>query len=65
MAKYTPKEGMIDNRMMHDTHQEGIGRVIQRKKNPMDKAGHEGYMGGHVDKADWARKGGSLTPRKA
>ena len=59
------KEGMIDNRMVHDTHQEGIKRVLQRKHERKDVAGHNGYMGGKIDKADFARKGDSLTPRKA
>lgn len=61
-----PMGGMIDNRMVHDNHQEGIGRVMQRKseRNPKDSAGHHGKMG-PGDKAQWSRKGDSLTPRKA
>jgi hypothetical protein len=64
MSEYKCKEGMIDNRMVHDTHQEGIKRVLQRKENRKDVAGHSGKMG-RGDKAHWNRKGDSLTPRKA
>lgn len=56
--------GMIDNRMVHDNHQQGIGRVLQRKHERKDVAGHFGKMGAG-DKAEWSRKGDSLTPRKA
>ena len=58
--------GMIDNRMVHDKHQEGIERVKQRRSehNPKDCEGHKGKMGSG-DKAHWSRKGDSLTPRKA
>lgn len=62
--KYKPKEGFIDNRMVHDTHQEGIARVIQRRHERNDVEGHNGKMG-NGDKAHWNRKGDSLTPRKA
>jgi hypothetical protein len=65
MAKYQPMDGMIDNRNVHDSHQEGIHRVLQRRTNKKDVEGHYGYMGGKIDKADWARKGDSLTPKKA
>lgn len=64
MSEYKCKEGMIDNRMVHDTHQEGIKRVLQRKHDRRDVEGHQGKMG-KVDKAEWERKGDSLTPRKA
>lgn len=57
--------GMIDNRIVHDTHQEGIKRVLQRGHDKRDVEGHHGKMGGKIDKADWARKGDCLTPRKA
>lgn len=65
--EYHAKDGMIDNRMVKDDHQQGISRVIQRRSeyNPKDCEGHNGKMGGRADKADWARKGDSLTPRKA
>jgi hypothetical protein len=64
---YKPKEGMIDNRNVHDNHQQGIGRVMQRRSeyNPADCIGHNGKMGTIHDKAHFARKGDSLTPRKA
>jgi len=64
--KSSPMHGMIDNRMVHDNHQEGIGRVLQRKseRNQKDCAGHYGKMG-KGDRAEWSRKGDSLTPRKA
>lgn len=59
---------MIDNRKVHDKHQEGISRVLQRKseKNPKDSAGHHGKMGCYTgsDKG-FKRSGSSLTPRKA
>lgn len=64
MSKYC-MPGMIDNRKVHDDHQQGISRVLQRKHDKRDVEGHNGKMGGHHDKADWARKGDSLTPRKA
>ena len=64
MAKL--REGMIDNRKVKDSHQEGIERVKQRKSeyNPRDCEGHNGKMG-PGDKAHWSRRGDSLTPRKA
>lgn len=66
MSAHKVKDGMIDNRMVSDSHQEGIERVKQRKSeyNPKDCAGHDGKMG-KGDKAVWSRKGDSLTPRKA
>lgn len=64
MSEYKCKEGMIDNRMVHDTHQEGISRVLQRKHDRRDVEGHHGKMG-HGDKAHWSRRGDTLTPRKA
>jgi hypothetical protein len=57
--------GMIDNRTVNDDHQQGIKRVLQRKHDRRDVAGHSGKMGVRHDKADFARKGDSLTPRKA
>jgi hypothetical protein len=62
---YKCKEGMIDNRIVKDNHQQGIERVLQRKHDKKDVEGHSGYMGGKFDKAHWSRKGDSLTPRKA
>lgn len=63
---YKLKEGMIDNRKVKDNHQQGIGRVLQRKGDTTraDVVGHDGKMG-MGDKAHWSRKGDSLTPRKA
>lgn len=63
---YKCKEGMIDNRMVKDSHQEGISRVIQRKSEREKVDGHQGYMG-HKKRSDdsFKRTGGSLTPRKA
>lgn len=66
------KSGMIDNRMVHDNHQQGIERVKQRRSeyNPKDCAGHKGDMGKGwrhegESKGNWSRGGDSLTPRKA
>jgi hypothetical protein len=62
------KSGMIDNRMVHDNHQQGIERVKQRRSeyNPKDCAGHDGKMGKDVPSmSNWKRGGESLTPRKA
>lgn len=58
---------MIDNRRVHDTHQEGIERVKQRRSeyNPKDCEGHHGKMGVKIDKAHWSRRGDSLTPKTA
>lgn len=61
---YKCKEGMIDNRMVRDDHQEGIRRVIQRPGS-MQK-GQGGKMGERIpSENNWKRSGGSLTPRKA
>lgn len=72
--EYKCKEGMIDNRTVKDTHQEGIKRVLQRKSEKMraDVEGHKGSMdggwkhgkGGH-EHAGFKRSDASLTPRKA
>ena len=64
MSEYKCKEGMIDNRMVKDNHQQGIERVIQRKEDRNDVEGHNGKMGKGA-RANWSRKGDSLTPRKA
>ncbi len=66
--KHKPMAGMIDNRMVHDNHQEGIARVRQRKSdyNPGDCEGHSGKMGAkRANLSHWSRRGDSLTPRKA
>jgi len=66
--EYKCKEGMIDNRMVKDDHQQGIKRVLQRKSEKMkaDMEGHKGKMS-HAPRSDasFKRNGGSLTPRKA
>lgn len=65
MSEYKCKEGMIDNRMVKDNHQQGIERVKQRKGDTTraDIEGHHGKMG-MGDKAHWKRND-VLTPRKA
>jgi hypothetical protein len=55
---------MMDNRKVHDNHQQGIERVKQRKGDM-----HKG-QGGKMherpsEQAHWSRKGDSLTPRRA
>jgi hypothetical protein len=60
--------GMIDNRIVKDNHQQGIERVKQRKSeyNPKDCEGHDGKMGKKIpSQSNWSRRGDSLTPRKA
>lgn len=63
MTHHKPKPGMIDNHIVHDTHQVGIQRVLQRKHDKRDVEGHHGKMG-RGDKANFSRRGDSLTPRK-
>jgi hypothetical protein len=60
------KSGMIDNRMVKDSHQEGISRVMQRKSENPRVDGHQGKMG-HAKRSDsgFKRTGESLTPRRA
>ena len=66
MSEYKCKDGMIDNRMVNDSHQGGIERVIQRKHDKRDVEGHHGKMGNKKpDLSHWSRRGDSLTPRKA
>jgi hypothetical protein len=51
-----------DNRKVNDNHQQGIERVKMRKGDLVKgQGGKMSYNG----KADWARKGDKLTPRKA
>jgi hypothetical protein len=64
MSEYKCKEGMIDNRKVTDSHQEGIKRVLQRGRSKPDVEGHFGKLGKH-SKAHFSRKGEGLTPRKA
>ena len=68
MSEYKMKDGMIDNRIVKEDHQEGIKRVLQRKSEHMkaDVEGHKGSMShGHRSDASFKRTGSSLTPRKA
>jgi hypothetical protein len=65
MTGYKCKEGMIDNRMVKDSHQEGIGRKIQRKQDRNDVEGHNGKMGRNTPSLSNWKRGDSLTPRKA
>lgn len=65
MSEYKCKEGMIDNRMVKDDHQQGIGRVIQRRHERKDVEGHNGKMGKNIpSQSNWKRND-VLTPRKA
>lgn len=56
---------MNDNRMLHDNHQEGIARKLQRHGDM--EVGQHGKMIGHASDAPFKRNqgGGGLTPRKA
>jgi hypothetical protein len=67
MSEYKCMAGMIDNRKVHDTHQEAIKRVLQRKHENIKVSGHQGKMGhAHRSDAPFKRPAGeSLTPRKA
>lgn len=60
--EYKCKEGMIDNRKVKDSHQEGIERVKQRKGDM--EVGQGGKMG-KVEQARWRRSDSAMTPRKA
>jgi hypothetical protein len=62
---YKCKEGMIDNRMVKDDHQEGIKRVLQRKHDRNDVEGHHGKMGRSVASQSHWKRNDVLTPRKA
>lgn len=67
MSEYKPKEGMIDNRMVKENHQQGIERVKQRKGDTTraDIVGHNGKMGKDIpSQSNWKRND-ILTPRKA
>jgi len=68
--EYKCKDGMIDNRMVKDDHQQGIKRVLQRGHNPLDYEGHggsmkDGWKHGHGEKKTHWKQGGQLVPRKA
>jgi hypothetical protein len=61
---YKCKEGMIDNRMVKDDHQQGIERVKQRPGSMVK--GQGGKMGEKIpSENNWKRSGESMTPRKA
>lgn len=62
--EYKCKEGMIDNRMVKDSHQGGIERVKQGggMKSPKTTGKMNGSAG---SESNWKRSGASLTPRKA
>lgn len=68
--EYKLKAGMIDNRIVKDSHQGGIERVKQRKGDTTraDVEGHHGSMakgwGKGVSDKSFKRSGESLTPRK-
>jgi hypothetical protein len=66
--KMKREKEMIDNRMVKDSHQEGIGRVLQRKeekdRSTKPCSGKMGKDGGN-EKRDWNRDHGSMTPKKA
>ena len=54
---------MKDNRMVKDNHQEGIGRVLQRKGDmEMGQGGKMGKKG--ISESNFERKGDCLTPRR-
>ena len=67
MSEYKCKEGMIDNRMVKDNHQQGIERVKQRKGDTTraDKEGHKGKMGMNIPSESHWKRNDILTPRKA
>lgn len=68
--EHKPHDGMIDNRMVHDDHQQGIKRVLQRGHDKRDYCGHEGSMKGGWNhgkgesKGHWGRESSPLVPRK-
>ena len=61
------KHEMQDNRMVKDSHQEGIERVKQRKGEMPKGNGHcSGKMSDKGGKeSNFKREGGSMTPRRA
>ena len=67
MSEYKCKEGMIDNRMVKDNHQQGIERVKQRKGSTTraDVEGHDGKMGKNIPSESHWKRNDVLTPRKA
>ena len=65
MSGYKCKDGMIDNRMVKDNHQQGIERVKQRREDRNDVEGHNGKMGVKKPSMSHWKRNDSLTPRKA
>jgi hypothetical protein len=67
MSGYKCKEGMIDNRMVKENHQQGIERVKQRKGDTTraDVEGHNGKMGRNIPSESHWKRNDTLTPRKA
>lgn len=58
------KEGMMDNRMVKDNHQEGIARVMQ--KTHEKREGHHGKMGMNKGKESGFKvPDNDKTPRRA
>lgn len=55
----------MDNKKVKDSHQEGIGRVIQKKGEKRE--GHQGCMGmGHKEKGESFKvPDNAKTPRRA
>ncbi len=64
MSEYKCKEGMIDNRMVKDSHQEGISRVTQRPGSMQKGQGGKMGMKG-ASESHWKRSDSAMTPRKA
>lgn len=62
---YKGKSGFIDNRMVKEVPRKGIDRFKDKKDEYCDVKGHSGKMTGKSSGGSFARKGGSLTPRKA
>jgi hypothetical protein len=58
------KDGMIDNRMVNEDHQQGIERVKQRP-GESGRIGQPGKMVSRGDKANWKRPNAATTPRGA
>ena len=57
---------MNDNRMVKDSHQEGIGRVKQRKGEFPKGNGHcSGKMGDKGASESHWKRGDKMTPRQA
>lgn len=67
-SEYSSHPHMADNRMVKDSHQEGIKRVMQRKGD-MDVGQHgsmsDGWKhGGHKKSSHFSRSGSSMPPAR-